>query len=169
MRLPNFPSIPIVPTPRALALLTLLAPVAVVIAATAPSAWIIAPAAAFALLLVTLIDGWLAGELVSLNMQAASDCEVGQPVDLQIMADIVRDSAAAAPQASIGFDPRLGDGGMVEFSLTHTGTKNGFAGSGQAVPSRRGTGQLHDMWLRWAGPLGVVTVRACPSWLTAEP
>ena len=36
-----------------------------------------------------------------------------------------------------------------------TGTANGFSGTGTATPVRRGTGKLHDLWLRWSGPLGL--------------
>ena len=30
-----------------------------------------------------------------------------------------------------------------------------FSGVGEAVPQRRGPGHLHDLWLRWPGPLGL--------------
>ena len=151
----KLPAIPIVPTSRTLLLLAALAPVAVVVAATAPSAWIIAPAAGTALLLVMLLDGWLAGTLVRLDFKADSDGEVGQPARLELRAVIERDSDAALPQAAVGFDPRLGAEGVARFFLQGTGTANGFAGHGVAVPVRRGTGMVHDLWLRWPGPLGL--------------
>ena len=157
MRLPriNLPPIPIVPTGRTLVLLALLAPVAAVIAATAPSAWVIAPAAALAILLVALIDGWLAGTLRDFDYVVPADAEVGQPAVLRVDATIERDSDAAPPEAAIGFDPRLGEGGKVEFRLQPTGKASSFSGFGEAVPVRRGPGELHDLWLRWRGPLGL--------------
>jgi len=154
MKLPAFP---IVPTARALVLLVLLAPVALVVAATAPSAWIVAPAAGLALLLLVLLDGWMAGELVDVQLVFAADVEVGQPVALRIDAEILRDGDATLPEAVVGFEPRLGEHGMAAFALAPTGRANGFSGTGHAVPLRRGTGQLHDLWLRWAGPLGLGT------------
>jgi len=146
---------PIVPTSRTLVLLALLAPVAVVIAATAPSAWIIAPAAGLALLLVTILDGWMAGRGVEMNLTAPDDTEVGQPAELRINAIIEREATAALPEAAIAFEPRLGEGGTVRFSLKPAGTRHGFNGTGYIKPVRRGTGELHDMWLRWPGPLGL--------------
>ena len=76
--LAGLPAIPIVPSARALVMLALLVPFAVVIAATAPSAWIVAPCAGLALLLVAVVDGWLAGRLLSLEYHAPPDAEVGQ-------------------------------------------------------------------------------------------
>ncbi len=157
MKLPavNLPAIPIVPTGRTLALLTLLAPVAVVIAATAPAAWVVAPAAAAALLLIALIDGWLAGSMVTFEYFVPSDIEVGQPAKIRVDAEIQRDSDARLPEAVIGFDPRLGERGMTEFTLKPTGKSGQFSGEGEAIPVRRGTGELHNLWLRWPGPLGL--------------
>lgn len=153
--LPDLPAIPIVPTGRTLVLLALLAPVAVVVAATAPSAWVIAPAAGLALLLVMLIDGWLAGSLVKFDYYVPADVEVGQPAMLRVDAQIERDGDSALPEAAIGFDARLGKNGRTQFRLQPTGATNSFSGIGEAVPVRRGPGQLHDLWLRWAGPLGL--------------
>lgn len=146
---------PIVPSARMLVLMALLAPVAVVVAATAPDAWIVAPAAGLALIVLMLADGWLAGSLISLDLHAPADSEVGQPATLRVTAQIERDSDANAPQVVIGFDPRLGEHGHANFDLTGTGAASNFAGSAAIVPVRRGTGQLHDMWMRWSGPLGL--------------
>ncbi|RJY09228.1 DUF58 domain-containing protein [Aurantiacibacter aquimixticola] len=153
--LSRIPPIPIVPTPLTLVLLGLLAPIAVVVAATAPGAWVVAPAAGFALLLVMLIDGWLAGSLATFEYHIPGDVEVGQPAMLRVDATIERDADAALPEASIGFDPRLGERGLMEFRLQPTSEAGGFSGFGEAVPVRRGTGELHDLWLRWRGPLGL--------------
>ena len=157
MKLPaiNLPAVPIVPTGRTLVLLTLLAPVAVVVAATAPSAWVVAPAAAAALLLVSLVDGWLAGRMVTFDYFVPADVEVGQPAAIKVVAKIERDENARPPEAVIGYDPRLGQDGMTTFPLEPTGEPRIFAGEGEARPVRRGTGELHDLWLRWSGPLGL--------------
>ncbi|KLE31210.1 hypothetical protein AAW01_12765 [Aurantiacibacter gangjinensis] len=146
---------PIVPTGRTLVLLALLAPVAVVIAATAPSAWIVAPAAGLALLLLAVMDGWLAGGLQNFAYYVPSDAEVGRETAIRVEADINRDSDAAAPEAAIGFDPRLGEGGSAIFKLAPTGLSGKFSGEADIAPTRRGPGELHDLWLRWRGPLGL--------------
>jgi len=156
----KLPAFPIVPTPRTLMLLVLLAPIAVVVAATAPSAWIVAPAAGLALLLLAVIDGWLAGALVEVELVFAADAEVGQPAALRVEALIERESNARPPEVVIGFDPRLGEHGMAGFTLAGTGEARRFSSTGHAVPLRRGTGQLHELWLRWSGPLGLAVRQA---------
>lgn len=138
-----------------LVILSLLAPAAVVVAATAPSAWVIAPAAALALLLVMLADGWLAGPIRDLQVHVPSDAEVGQPAEVRVIAEIARSGRASAPEAALGFDPRLGAGGLAYFDLEATGEAAAFSGSGGISPVRRGTGEMHDLWLRWSGPLGL--------------
>lgn len=153
LRLPRLPTLPIVPTARTLVILALLTPVAVVIAATSPAAWVIAPAAGAALVVVMLMDGWLAGRLRDLRYFVPADAEVGQPTNLRVEADLARLTPAGAPEVAFGFDPRLGDGGALSFNLE--GSDGGFAGEAPTVPVRRGMGDLTDLWLRWAGPLGL--------------
>jgi uncharacterized protein (DUF58 family) len=140
-----------------LALTVLLAPLALVVAATAPGAWVVAPAAALALLLLVLIDGWLAGTLGQVTVEAPRDAEVGQGATITVRAVIERDSDARAPQVALGFDPRLGEHGFSRLTLAGTGSPSSFSGTVDIVPQRRGTGQLHDLWLRWSGPLGLGT------------
>ncbi len=146
---------PIVPSGRTLGLTVLLAPLALVVAASAPGAWVVAPAAAGALLVLMLLDGWLAGSLRDFAIQPPRDAEVGQPATMLVTATIERDSDARAPQVAIGFDARLGEGGTARLELAGTGEGSRFAGQVEIVPQRRGTGQLHAMWLRWPGPLGL--------------
>jgi uncharacterized protein (DUF58 family) len=151
----RLPAFPIVPTGRALALLVLLTPLAVVVAATAPSAWIMAPAAALTVLVLVFLDGWLAGSLHKLAIHVPHDAEVGQPAAVRVTAEIARDSDARPPQGALGFDARLGPHGAVDFTLTGSGAAEQFAGAAPIVPQRRGTGMVQDLWLRWPGPLGL--------------
>jgi uncharacterized protein (DUF58 family) len=146
---------PIVPSARMLGLLVLLAPLAVVVAATTPGAWVAAPAIALALLGIMLVDGWLAGGLVSLSVEPVADAEVGQPAAVTVRAEIDRDSDARLPEVALGFDPRLGKGGMALLELAGTGEPSRFAGRVELVPQRRGTGRIDAVWVRWHGPLGL--------------
>ncbi|MFC3099088.1 DUF58 domain-containing protein [Alteraurantiacibacter palmitatis] len=150
-------AIPIVPSGRLLALLVLLAPVALVVAATAPAAWIVAPAAGLALLVLAVVDGWLAGRLVDLALDVPRDGEVGQPLPLTVKAQIAGHRSTRAPQAALGFDARLGDGGACSFALEPMDEAGRFSGTGTITPARRGPGQVHALWLRWHGPLGLGT------------
>ena len=151
----TLPIPPFVPTARALVLLAVLAPVSVVIAATAPAAWSLAPAAALALMLVIVADGWLAGKGRQFDLTFPEDTEIGQPAELRVTAVIERDAKVTPPEIAIGFDARLGESGTANFRLEPTGTAHSFGGAGAITPMRRGTANLHDMWLRWSGPLGL--------------
>jgi uncharacterized protein (DUF58 family) len=145
---------PIVPSGRMLALLALLAPVAVVVAATAPSAWLAAPIAGLVLLVLTLLDGLLAPRLKDLKLAAPTDVEVGQPAGVSVHAEFSR-ATGAPPVAALGFDPRLGARGAAEFALARGPVPDTCHGAVELVSNRRGTGLLHDLWLRWSGPLGL--------------
>ncbi len=144
----------IVPSGRTLALLALLALAAVVVAATAPDAWLAAPVAGLALLVLTLLDGLLAPRLLDLKLVAPTDVEVGQPAEVSVHAEFAR-APRSAPLVALGFDPRLGERGATEFALGPGAVHDTRHGSVELVSNRRGTGLLDDLWLRWNGPLGL--------------
>ena len=144
--------LPIVPTARTLVLLVALTPFALVLAATAPGAWFAAPAAALVLVGMSVADALMAGRLRDLTLVAPSDVEVGNPMPLRIEARI---DGYSQPEAAVGFDPRLGEDGKAEFALSLASAEGHFSGAAAITPVRRGSGQLHDMWLRWTGPLGL--------------
>lgn len=150
---------PIFPTTRAAWLIALAAPIAVVIAAARPDAWVIAPAAGAALLVLILLDGLVAGRLQDWQIIAPADCEVGEPLTLSILAEFRGRTGGGPPHAAIQFDPRLGGpdfpGGRAEFALTDRPDRNVRQGYATLTPDRRGTAPLGAMWLRWAGPLGL--------------
>lgn len=156
-RLPQLPTLPIVPTGRMLAMLVLLMPVAVVLAASAPSAWVIAPSAGLTLLLLMLLDGWLAGGLKVFRYYLPADVEIGQPAPLRVEAELVRPAGWSRPEAAFALDPRLAEGGALSFDLAQprAGEDGLFIGAAPAIPTRRGTGELTHLWLRWHGPLGL--------------
>lgn len=146
---------PIVPSSTALAALALLAPAAVVIAALAPAAWLVAPLLGLVLLLLVAMDGLLAGQPVDVRLVAPADAEVGRPLQLAVLAELARPLGKGAPEAALGFDPRLGEQGSARFRL-HPGVEPGiWTGSHSISPTRRGTGTIDALWLRWPGPLGL--------------
>ncbi len=144
----------LVPSGRALLLLALFAPVAVVIGALAPGAWLLAPAAALALLAAVLLDGLAAGELRDVNLAAPADGEIGEQLRLAVLAEFAR-APGGAPVAAIGFDALLGAGGRAGCTLAAEGAEGVWSGAITLVPGRRGTGTLGSLWLRWPGPLGL--------------
>ncbi|MFZ1741434.1 MAG: DUF58 domain-containing protein [Pontixanthobacter sp.] len=146
---------PIIPTARAAWLIALAAPVAIVIAATAPDAWIVVPAAAAALLVLVILDGVLAGRLVDWRLHTNTDCEVGEPLAIAVIAEFASRASGAAPEAAIELDPRLQDQGRLVLTLTREHQTDSWRGNVNALPTRRGTAAISRIWLQWAGPLGL--------------
>ncbi|MDN3646478.1 DUF58 domain-containing protein [Pontixanthobacter aestiaquae] len=145
----------ILPTARAAWLTALAAPVAIVIATTAPDAWLIVPAAAVALLLLVLLDGAVAGRLVDWRVHAPADSEVGEPLSIFITADMAGRASGSKPEAALQVDPRLCDDGRAEAVLDFDAETDSWQGVAELVPSRRGTAPISQIWLRWTGPLGL--------------
>jgi uncharacterized protein (DUF58 family) len=138
----------IVPTLRAAILLAVAAPVALVIGAVAPGAWIVAPALGGALLLLLLVDALVAGGLRDVQLVVPHDIEVGAEGRMTVSA-VFAGGVRAGIEASLSLDPRLAPGGRAAFALP--GGEGAFA----FTPSRRGTGKVDGLWLRWTGPLGL--------------
>lgn len=142
----------IVPTLRAAVLVALAAPVALVVAAAAPGAWIAAPALGGALLLLVLADALVAGSLRDVRVTAPGDVEVGASNALLVHAAFAGGQRSRV-DAAVSLDPRLAPGGRAAFPLRRDGAA--WRGAFAFAPSRRGTGRVERLWLRWAGPLGL--------------
>lgn len=143
---------PIVPTLRAATLLALAAPVAVVIAAVLPGAWVVAPALGGALLLVILADALAAGGIKDIRLGIPADVEVG--AEGRIVAHATFGGGLRSRvEAALSVDPRLAPGGRIDFALSGEGAD--WTGGKVFAASRRGTGSVDKLWLRWTGPLGL--------------
>jgi len=143
----------IVPTRRAAILLALAAPLALVVAATAPGVWVLAPALGGALLALILGDALLAGSLRDVELGVPADLEVGARENLSIDASFSGGQRSRV-EASLECDPRVLPGGRGRFALERDGQGDWF-GRHEFAPSRRGTGRIEKLWLRWTGPLGI--------------
>lgn len=142
-----------VPTARAAALVVAAAPVAVLIAALAPGAWVVAPLIGVAVMAMILIDAAMAGRITQLDLIAAPEVEVGHDEHLTLDAHFAAGRRSGV-SAAVSSDARLLPAGRAERELAmvadqHWQTRIDY------VPSRRGTGVLGHVWLRWAGPLGL--------------
>ncbi|MEW4449123.1 DUF58 domain-containing protein [Qipengyuania sp. JC766] len=146
---------PILPTVRAAWIAALAAPVAVVLAAIAPGSWAIAPAAGVALLVLVLLDGLLAGRLADWQITAPADTEVGEPMQLGIIAEFRGRVSLGRPDAAIEIDPRLHEDGRTEMPLDWDRATESWQGASTLTPGRRGPAPVSRMWLRWTGPLGL--------------
>jgi len=152
MKLAFAPALAVVPTQRAAVLAGLAAPLALVLAAAVPGAWLAAPALGLALVALVVADALLAGRLADLRVIAPTDAEVGEPVPLAVLADLAGGRQGAV-QAALELDPRLAPGGRLVLTLAPEG--GAWQGSTALVPSRRGPSALTRVWLRWTGPLGL--------------
>jgi uncharacterized protein (DUF58 family) len=144
----------VVPSGRVLAGLGLLALLAAAIGAAAPGTWLFAPGAAAALLGLTLVDGWRAHKVSDIKLHCPDDAELGQPLHVSLHAEF-HGPPPRAPQAALGFDPRLGAAGTIRFALKSGAVPEIWSGAGELRPVRRGTGLLHEVSLRWIGPWGL--------------
>jgi uncharacterized protein (DUF58 family) len=148
------PQLIVVPTERAAWAIAALAPIALVIAAMAPSAWLIAPLLGGLLLALVLGDALSSGRNTGWEIHTPADIEVGEPALFAVTARF----AGGRPRnvsAAIACDPRLADGGRVNFALAREGHERGWRGEAQPVSTRRGTARCTRAWLRWEGPLGL--------------
>lgn len=144
--------VPVVPTARAAALLVIAAPVALVIGATRPEAWIVAPIAGLAVFVLVVVDALLAGRLDSLRVYVPGDVEVGAEGRFTVFARLRRGRPSRFDVA-LACDPRLVEGGRA--ALVLQGEDQAWEGAHPFSPSRRGTGKVTRTWARWAGPMGL--------------
>lgn len=143
------------PSLRASVAIAAFAPAALLIGAVAPAAWIVAPALGATLFLLVLLDAAFAGRLEDLRLVAPSDTEVGRETALTVLAEITGKYGNATPVAAVGLDPRLAPDGRAQFALAPA--HGAWSGTATLVPSRRGTGTIARVWLKWRGPLGLAT------------
>ncbi|HKX78369.1 MAG TPA: DUF58 domain-containing protein [Novosphingobium sp.] len=147
----------IVPTRRAAVLLALAAPLAVVVAAVAPGAWIAAPALGLTLLALVVIDALLAGGLRGFDVAVPLDAEVGAQAMARL--DAAFSGRPSRVEALLDGDARLFPVGTTRILLAPSGPSapsgNGWSADHAFHPVRRGTGAVERLWLRWRGPLGI--------------
>ncbi|MGN3974154.1 DUF58 domain-containing protein [Tsuneonella sp. SYSU-LHT278] len=143
----------IVPTARTAWLAALAAPVALLIAASAPAAWAVAPAAGTMLLLAVLLDAAMAGRLAGWRVVVPPYAEVGEPIAIRVFADVSGGARGGSVEAVLALDTRLAVHGRAAMRLAPSG--GAWQGDVSVTPHRRGTGTLERLWLRWSGPLGL--------------
>ncbi len=151
---PLRPLLIVAPTERATWLIAGLAPVAVVIAAASPGAWVIAPLLGGVLLVLIAADAVLAGRNTGWDIHAPADVEVGQPATLAITARFAKGRRKGV-SAALACDPRLAAGGRALITLEPLANEPGWRGETTVTPTRRGTAPVTQAWLRWVGPLGL--------------
>lgn len=160
-----------VPTSRALLLIAVAAPLAVLLAVLAPALAGSAPILGTLVLALIAFDALLAGRLAALDFAAQEDVEVGEQGWVRLAARFSGGRRSKVECALAG-DPRLLTGGRGEASLAER-AEGDWHTSIDFCPTRRGSGTIGQLWLRWTGPLGLgarqlrqdrdITVRVWPN------
>ena len=146
----------IYPSGRAVFLIALGAPIAAVLAAVLPALWAIGLAWAVMLLLLLVLDGLVAAKIGDVQMVSPAQTEIGSPMRMKVMASFSGLIAPRKVESNLGVDGRLSETGRLELQLKRDEGKAGrLSGEAETVPTRRGTGELGKLWLRWKGPLGL--------------
>ncbi|HZU62879.1 MAG TPA: DUF58 domain-containing protein [Novosphingobium sp.] len=154
---PSRPSRPgrpaLLPTARAVLLLALLAPAALLLAAVRADLWQLAPALGLAMGLLVLADAALAaGASADWRIDMAGEAEVGGA--LPIALDVAGGGPAGGIAAALAVGPLLAPGGVLRLALRRDGSGRA---RGQALchPARRGLAEVESLALRRTGPLGL--------------
>lgn len=143
----------LIPTGRAALLVAAAAPLALLVAVLAPGAWTVAPALGTLVLALVLVDAALAGRVKTADLTIIEDVEVGEEGWLQLAAEFGK-GLRSRVDVAIAADPRLLYGGRAEHTLFKLDESTWQVAIGYR-PTRRGTGEIEDLWLKWTGPLGL--------------
>ncbi|MEQ8310773.1 MAG: DUF58 domain-containing protein [Sphingopyxis sp.] len=144
----------IYPTRRAIYLLLAGAPLALVLGLVRPDLWLVAPGW-IGVILACLILDTLSGanpRHLTLDARFPTQAGVGDSFELSLAAH----GRNVPPRAAfaLSLDERLADGGRLTGTMRRTG--GALVGTVALAASRRGQAGVEALWIRWAGPLGLV-------------
>ena len=142
-----------VPTGRAALLVAAAAPAALLLAVLVPGSWAAAPLLGSLVLALVVLDALLAGRAVALDITLLPDVEVGEPGRLGVLARF-GGGWRSRVECALGSDARLLPSGHARAALVR-GANAAWAAQIEFRPSRRGTADFEELWLRWTGPLGL--------------
>lgn len=143
----------LIPTGRAALLVAAAAPLALLVAVLSPANWTAAPLLGTLVLALVVIDALLAGRLEAVEVTADPDVEVGEEGWIVVEARFAGGLRGAA-DCALAADPRLLPGGRGEVRLGRLDSR-AWRAALPFRPTRRGTGAVEELWLRWTGPLGL--------------
>ena len=148
----------IYPTRRAIYLLLGGAPIALALGLIRPELWLVAPGW-IAIILACLLLDTIAGanpRHLALDARFPHQVGVGDPFDLSLTAS-GRDVPPRA-ELALALDDRLARGGRLASNMhaVGEGPARTLARTLSLNASRRGQALVEALWIRWAGPLGLV-------------
>ena len=142
-----------VPTGRAALLVAAAAPAALLLAVLVPGSWAAAPLLGTLVLALVALDALLAGRAKAIDLTALPDAEVGEPGWLTVLASF-GGGWRSRVDCALASDARLLPGGTGHAALIRENATD-WQARFEFRPSRRGTAEIEELWLRWTGPLGL--------------
>ncbi len=142
-----------VPTGRAALLVAAAAPAALLLAVLVPGSWAAAPLFGTLVLALVALDALLAGRAKAIDLTALPDAEVGEPGWLNVLASF-GGGWRSRVDCALASDARLLPGGTGHAALIRENATD-WQARFEFRPSRRGTAEIEELWLRWTGPLGL--------------
>lgn len=148
----------IYPTRRAIYLLLLGAPAALLLGLARPELWLVAPGWIAVILACLALDA-LAGphpRRLALDARIPHQAGVGDPFELAFTA-----AGGAVPlraDMALALDERLAPGGRIAATMRAGGAdakSRALSATLTLAAARRGPAPVETLWLRWAGPLGL--------------
>lgn len=146
----------IYPTRRAIYLLLAGAPMALALGLIRPELWLVAPGW-IAIVVTCLILDTITGanpRHLALDARFPHQVGVGDSFDLALAAS----GRALPPRAelALALDERLAEGGRLAGDMRRTAAGDALVRALPLTASRRGQALIEALWVRWAGPLGLV-------------
>ena len=142
-----------VPTGRAALLVAAAAPAALLLAVLVPGSWAAAPLLGTLVLVLVALDALLAGRARSVELTGLPDAEVGELGFLSVLASF-GGGWRSRVDCALASDARLLQGGTGHAPLSR-GEGDNWQTRLEFRPSRRGSAEVEELWLRWTGPLGL--------------
>ena len=146
----------IYPTRRAIYLLLAGAPMALALGLVRPELWLVAPGWIGVIVACLILDS-IAGanpRNLALDARFPHQVGVGDPFDLSLAASGV--AVPARAELALALDERLAEGGRLAGDMRKAGASETLLRTLSLTASRRGQALVEALWIRWAGPLGLV-------------
>ncbi len=146
----------IYPTRRAIYLLLLGAPLALALGLMRPELWVFALAWIGLVFFGLLFDAMLGASprRLTLDARVPHQVGVGDPFDLKLIA--TGGPVPRRAEIALALDERLAPGGRLAGEMVKAADAVALVRTLPLTASRRGQALIAALWLRWAGPLGLV-------------
>lgn len=153
------PRVNMAPTPRAILMVGLGAPLAVLLALFNPDLWMFAPLWVALCLAVVVFDAVIAPTIsrARIGISLPQAVGVGEPFALDVDVAMAGRGVPRAAKLALSVDHRLSTVGRIDAPLL---AREGGIGAHIALNAlRRGVAAIERAWIGWEGPLGLVRLQ----------